>query len=293
MSKRLKPKLWEAVADLLFKRDGPLCKYENCHFKTPPLEQALVQPLRTHAVPQREWTTINHIDGNPDDYREENLNLMHQACNSSYYHDQNRRARLLALLGKQAEEHPPVHPLAQASVSREREDSAAPSISVSLGSKSTEELQGMLPKFRVIPRESDAYSNRKSHECKPIYYERAFAMLTAGAPRGEWPTYDEMNNSLAMQVGEVPQSTGRYLNMLISEVGPFDQIPHPVTNVEIITFRHQEYAYLTPPELMELFPPQGLRMVDPKREKELIDVAERRMKEAPIKQLTLGKEASR
>ena|GEM_PF-5417931 len=241
MSKRLPPKLWKEVVQRLANRDGSNCK--GCG-------QPLPQPLDRKDVPRRQWTTINHRDGNKDDYRPENIELMHLSCNISHFHALNRKARAALIMG--AQQAPD-----QASVTGERANTLT-----------------SLPGFRIVPaREGDSFSNRKNQECQPVYYREVFKIMLHAAKVGRYHSYDEINDAVAMYVGEVPSTTGRYLNMLKSVVGPLDEVPTKGGKL-VLVFRKPYYSLLDIGQLMSCWPPSGIRSVDSETRERILREAE-------------------
>lgn len=292
MSRGFDPKIRAALIEQLILKYGPKCQLQGC-----PFASEMRVPGGSLVSPEREITTVNHVNGNHEDSSWGNLNLMHKACNRVYFADLNRRARLLVIMGVVG----PVAPAgssAPLSETGERKGGEATHnpIPAELRNKSARELEAMLPKYRIVPKASDSYSNRKSAEARPAYYLAAFArMVQAAIPDREgkcsWPTPDALNEELALRVGCVPQTTARYLAMLSAEGGAFEKMSHPQTQTEILVWRDQTYAYLNPEELLELFPVAGLVYVDETRAVKLLDLAAERMNADPRRALKIAREA--
>lgn len=294
MPKRVTRKVWLLIVPDLAARDGRKCRYAKCPF----LGRDLAQPLDSHSVPRREWTSISHDNQNGEDWRMENLSLMHLGCNDSYFHDFNRILRMANITGKPAPTQQEIQrvlllPGQPEVAGGERESMEAQSQSPESPAPSNpvEELKRSMPRYKIVPREGDSFSNRKGAECKPLYYMGAYKLVSTNWQQQKLLEYKDMNDALAMQVGMVPKSTTTYLDAIISEVGPFKEETEPDTGKMAIYYRKPEYAYLTPEELYELWPPEGMRMVPEGVRKILLEEAVERMRDDPKrnpKAVTLG-----
>jgi hypothetical protein len=272
MTRRINPAAYEALLVALWERQKGVCPY---------CAKPAVHPQKRLEVAWGERPTVHHTNGNAGDDRYAGQ-MLHHACNTAAYREFARvavREKVLRAYGLLPEAQ--AQPALQPGGRRERESQA--SVPPTLPD---------LPGVRVVPaRESDSYSNRKSQERKPQYFAEAFRVMLAcyhGSEefaKGRYFAFDELNDAFAMKVGEVPQTTARYMGMLKSMYGPFDEVEDKQTKKLLLVWRFPYYAYLEVEELLRVWPVDGIQSVKPEVRAALLGEAQARFKEAESRKI--------
>ncbi|MDE2022158.1 MAG: hypothetical protein KGI71_04610, partial [Patescibacteria group bacterium] len=251
-------------------------------------------PLRERRARPREGPTLDHIEGYRDPLHVRGL--CHHACNRVVHAAYFRWLHTKATLEKAGLPVPPFEPvMGQAG---ERKESVPASLPLP---PSPSELAKMLgPGFRVVPNDGDSYSNKLHDQCAPVARRLWLTAVRngtlSGMPRETKEKFGVFTRKrlvawIAEKVGEEVITIDRYAERYMSDAGPCEPddtgkratgVPNGVDGV---FFRDPAFYYLGVDELLELFPEEGQRAVNPARRETLLTKAQADWKEAETKQI--------
>lgn len=140
-------------------------------------------------------------------------------------------------------------------------------------------LEKLLPRFKIVPRDSDSYSNKKHEEAMPIYRQYWFARVIYGFKHQEAYEPSALTAGACEMAGLTLVTAYRDNARLFGPLGPLETADEGVlsggakTGKEVAIFKDASHYFLSVDELMELYPIQGQRAVDPKRSAALLEEA--------------------
>ncbi|MDE1854499.1 MAG: hypothetical protein KGI38_12245 [Thaumarchaeota archaeon] len=290
MTRQYRAGVREALLAAYWKKQGGICYGTKIYDPSGAclVGKPIIEPVVWSRLPggerkrlARAEPTLDHVEMlDHDDLKVRGV--VHRACNTAIQKLYDRRARIEKALRDQGltpSEGPAAAPSGQAKGREKQASVPFPSPA------SIDELEALLPegvKLSVV-RENDSYSNRRNRECEGPFFMEAFREMKRcteavgkDGSRGVYHPYDELNDALAAWVGEVPKSTGGYLDLLCSLVGPFKETAKTQGNISVVTWREPHYAMLEVGELYTLWNPAGLKNVHPELKERLLKEATER-----------------
>ncbi|MDE1858363.1 MAG: hypothetical protein KGI26_04795 [Thaumarchaeota archaeon] len=292
MSRQYHAGEWLALAEAFWIKQEGICELGTGCLVGKPLARPSVwvkTPARDRAPQKREWPTLDHQEGFRDPLHVRGL--CHHACNRVIHAAYFRWLHAKAVLEKAGLPVPPFAlPLGQAG-ERKVGVPVLPPLP-----PTPDELSRMLgPGFRVVPNDGDSYSNKLHAQCAPIA-RRLWLRAVRNGTLSSLPlkpgekfgvfTPERLVAWIAEQVGEEVITVERYSRRYLSDAGPCEladsgkKAGKDPSGVEAVYFRDPSFYYLGLDELLELYPEEGQRAVDPARQEKLLKAAEERWREA-------------